>query len=87
MNRGNVILSLVKEQIEVLNPNKPQYDPTKIEEDILSPLGMTEEQYCWALSTSSDSNFDLNLKTPLDSCFINNYFVAGIKGFQLNVDL
>ena len=27
------------------------------------------------------------LKRPLDSCFINNYFVAGIKGFAANVDL
>ena len=23
----------------------------------------------------------------MDSCFINNYFVAGIKGFRANVDL
>ena len=88
LSRRNVILSLVKEQIDkVLNPNKPQYDPTKTEEDILSSLGITEEQYYWALSTSSDSDFDLHLKRPLDSCFINNYFVAGIKGFRANVDL
>ena len=46
LSRRNVILSLVKEQIDkVLNPNKPQYDPTKTEEDILSSLGITEEQY------------------------------------------
>ncbi len=30
---------------------------------------------------------DLHLKRPVDSCFINNYFVAGIKGFAANVDL
>lgn len=29
----------------------------------------------------------MHLKRPIDSCFINNYFVAGIKGFQANVDL
>ena len=29
----------------------------------------------------------MHLKRPLDSCFINNYFVAGIKGFAANVDL
>lgn len=73
--------------MSLFNKHKPQYDPTKTEEDILSPLGITEEQYYWALSTSSDSDLDLDLKRPLDSCFINNYFVAGIKGFQANVDL
>ena len=29
----------------------------------------------------------MHLKRPADSCFINNYFVAGIKGFAANVDL
>ena len=40
-----------------------------------------------ALSISPDSDFDLHLKRPVDSCFINNYFVVGIKGFPANVDL
>ncbi|CAH3132732.1 unnamed protein product, partial [Pocillopora meandrina] len=46
-----------------------------------------EKQYYWALSTSSDSDFDLHLKRPLGSCFINNCSVAGMKGFRANVDL
>jgi hypothetical protein len=29
----------------------------------------------------------LHLKRPIDSCFINNYFIAGLKGFAANVDL
>ena len=28
----------------------------------------------------------MHLKRPLDSCFISNYFVAGINGFRANVD-
>ena len=48
--------------------------------------GVTEDQYYSALSISPDSDFDLHLKRPVDSCFINNYFVAGIKGFGVNVD-
>ena len=88
LTRRNEILSLVKEEInKVLNPNKPQYNSTTTEEKLLSSLGVTEEQYYWALSISGDSDFDLHLKRPLDSCFINNYFVAGIKGFRANVDL
>ena len=88
LDERNKILTLVKEQIDkVLNPNNPQYDPNKTEKQFLSSLGITEEQYYWALSVSHDSDFDLHLKRPLDSCFINNYFVAGVKGFRANVDL
>ncbi|XP_029182368.2 uncharacterized protein LOC114950315 [Acropora millepora] len=88
LNKRKEILSLVKEEIDkVLNPNKPQYDLTKTEGELLNSLGITEKQYYWALSVSADSDFDLHLKRPLDSCFINNYFVAGLKGFRANVDL
>ena len=35
--RRNEILSLVKEETDkVLNPSKPQYDPTETEDEILS---------------------------------------------------
>ena len=53
LTRRNEILSLVKEEIDkMLNPSKPQYDPTKTEDEILISLGITEEQYYWALSVS-----------------------------------
>ena len=88
LTKRNEVLSLVKEEIDkVLNPNKPQYDPIKTEEEVLNSLGITEEEYYWALSVSGDSDFALHLKRPVDSCFINNYFVAGLKGFRANVDL
>ena len=39
------------------------------------------------MSISGDSDYELHLKPPPDSCFINNYFIAGIKAFAANVDL
>ena len=36
---------------------------------------------------SSDTDFELHLKRSVNSCFKNNYFEAGIKGFHANVDL
>ena len=88
LTRRNEILSLVKDKVDkVLNPNKSPYNTTKSEKEILSSLGITEERYYWALSVSHDSDFDLHLKRPLDSCFINNFFLAGVKGFRANVDL
>ena len=72
----------------MINPSKPEdYDPNLIEGDIFNSLGITEEEYYIALSISPDSEYDLHLSRPLDSCFINNYLVAGIKGFSANVDL
>lgn len=63
------------------------YNPNITEEEILCSVGTTAEEYYSALSVSPDSDYDLHLKRPLDSCFINNYFKAGIKGFRANVDL
>ena len=77
LNKRKEILCLVKEEIDkVLNPNKPQYDLTKTEGELLNSLAITEEQYYWALSVSADSDFDLHLKRPLDSCFINKFLVS-----------
>ncbi|XP_068758167.1 uncharacterized protein [Montipora capricornis] len=88
IDRQKEILRLIKEKIdEVLNPSKANYDPTLTEADIFKSVNITEEQYYWALSISPDSNYELHLKRPIDSCFINNYFIAGIKGFRANVDL
>ena len=88
LDRRKEILSKVKQKIdEVLNPSKENYDITATEKDILDSGGVTEDEYYWALSVSSDSDFDLHLKRQVDSCFINNYFVAGIEGFAANVDL
>ena len=89
LKKQKEILTSVKEKINtVLNPSKSEdYDPKLTETDIFSSLGITEKEYYNALSISPDSDYDLHLKRPLDSCFINNYFVAGIKGFAANVDL
>ena len=87
LEKQKEILTSVKEKINsVLNSSEPEdYDPNLTEADIFNSLGITQEEYYKALSNSPDS--DLHLKRPLDSCFINNYFVAGIKGFAANVDL
>lgn len=88
MRKRKETLSLVKQNIdEVLNPSKSSYDSSLTEHDIFSSVGITEEQYNSALATSPDSNYELHLKRPVDSCFINNHFIAGIKGFEPNVDL
>lgn len=88
LNRRKEILSLIKQKIdEVLNPSKPDYNPALTQKDIFRDVGVSKEEYEGALSVSADSDYDLHLKRPIDSCFTNNYFIAGIKGFAANVDL
>ena len=72
---------------EVLNPSKPEYNPSLTQEDIFEDLDIIKEQYEWALSISPDSNYNLYLKRSLDSCFTNKNFIAGVNGFAANVDL
>ena len=87
-NRRNEILCAVKQKInENLDPSKSNYDAKITAKDILDSCEVSMEDYKWALSTSGDNDFELHLKRPVDSCFINNYFEAGIKGFRANVDL
>ena len=88
LTKRTEVLSLVKQKIdEVLNPSKDTYDNTLTESGILNSIGISEDEYYRALSISPDSDFNIYLRRPVDSCFINNYFVAGIKGFAANVDL
>ena len=82
------ILSLVKQKVdEVLNPSLSTYDSSLSEDDIFNSIGISREEYYSALRISSDANYELHLKRSLNSCFVNNYFVAGLKGFRANVDL
>ena len=88
LNRRNEILCAVKQKInENLDPSKSNYDAKITAKDVLDSCNVSMEDYKWALSTSADNDFELHLKRPVDSCFINNYFEAGIKGFRANVDL
>ena len=88
LKKRNEILCCVKEKInEKLDPSKPDYDSSTSAEDVLAMCKVSKDEYNWALSISADSDFELHLKTAVDSCFINNYFEAGIKGFRANVDL
>ena len=78
---------ILDRQIQILTKVKKKIDEVLTEQDIVDSLNIAEDQYYWALSISPDSDFQLHLKRPVGSWFINNYFIAGIKGFAANVDL
>ena len=46
---------------------------------VLSELNLTENEYYTALAISTDRDFQIHLKRPTNSCFVNNYFVDGLR--------
>ena len=40
-----------------------------------------------ALSISEDSDYQLYLKRPPNSCFVNNYFTDGLLAWETNTDI
>ena len=53
----------------------------------LSKLQMSEENYYWALSISTDSNYQVHLKRGAHPCFVNDYNPMFLKAWQANIDL
>ena len=50
-------------------------------------LEISKEDYEVALSISEDSHYQLFLKRPPNSCFVNNYFTDGLIAWEANVDI
>ena len=83
------LLTKVKTVInETLNPSKKETsNPNHTIEDILHSLDITEKDYYEALSTAAGTDYELHLKRPPNSCFINNYNPSVLKAWQANMDL
>ena len=76
LSKRQAILKEVKLYIdEYLDPHKSSYRETSIAA-ILNVLGLTEDDYYWALSISQDSDFEMHIFRPPNSCFVNNYFTV-----------
>ena len=94
-NRSD-LLSKVKIYIDTeLNPSKKNfndstrsdYEIVRTVEEILSLLQISKEDYWAALSKSEDSDYQLYLKRPPNSCFVNNYFTDGLPVWKVNIDI
>ena len=53
--------------------------------EVLEELNITEEEHMSALQISDDQDFQLHLKRPTDSCFVNNYFDIGLPPWEANI--
>ena len=96
LEKGKSILDKVKEHIDeylfpkkhnVIDPSKDNFEEPETIPQILNKLDLTEEEYYNALSISKDSDFDIHLKRPPNSCFVNNYFAEGLRAWEANMDI
>ena len=92
----NLLLLPVSEYINNnLNPAKVNFlDTTRDDyqellsiEEILTYLGISVTDYYNALSISDDNDFQIHLCRPPHSCFVNNYFKAGLLSWEANLDI
>ena len=71
----------------ILNPQKDNFEQVPEIKEILQELKISEQEYSEALSTSSDTDFQIHLKRPPNSCFVNNYFDEGLMAWKANIDI
>ena len=55
--------------------------------EVLNELGIDEFEYKRALGISGDNGFELHLKRPTNSCFVNNYFDTVLLAWEVNMDI
>ena len=96
LNKRSKILSKVKEYIDInldpkkiniLDPSKESFIETKSILEILDILRITLQDYYEALSVSSDKDFEIHIRRPPNSCFVNNYFIDGLCAWEANLDI
>ena len=86
--RKNLLMNIKTVINETLNPSRKEtYNPNRTIEDILHSFDITENDYYKTLSTEAGTDYELHLKRPPNSCFINNYSPSVLKAWQANMDL
>ena len=50
-------------------------------------MGITQDDYYWALSISPDNDYEIHLKRSTGSCFVNNQNPVLLKAWEANLDI
>ena len=56
-------------------------------EEILNLLHISVDECYYYLAIFEDDDFQIDLRLPPSSCFVNNYFKIGLSAWQANMDL
>ena len=80
-------LNLDPKKVNIFDSSKDNFVDTKSISEILDELQFTVDDYYDALSISSDNDFQIHIRRPPNSCFINNYFIDGLRAWEANLDI
>ena len=95
LKERKLLLTPVSEYINnELNPVKTIFLDTSRDDykvllsivEILTFLGISVGDYYNVLSISDDNDYQIHLCRP-NSCFVNNYFKAGLLSWEANLDI
>ena len=53
----------------------------------MKELDISVQEYEYPLKISDDNSFQLYLRRPTDSCFVNNCFDIGLLAWEANIDI
>ena len=97
IEQHKILLSQVKEYIDtnldprkrnILKPQNENFEIVPNIKEILQSLRIiSEDDYYKAFSISDDSDFQIHLRRPPNSCFVNNYFDEGLMAWKANIDM
>ena len=88
LNKRNNILGQVKKYTDNnLDPNSKSFSNDLSIQEILSSMGITDDDYYWSLSSSPDNDCEIHLKKSPGSCLVNNYNLVLLKAWEANLDI
>ena len=89
LTEKGVVLSKVKKYIdEFLNPhNKSNFKGDMTTDEILSVLKIGKSEYNNCLGIAGENEYEIHLKRPPNSCFVNNYNPIVLLAWQANMDI
>ena len=96
LNKRECALSKVKHYIDanlhlrkrnILNSLKDHFEELPSIGNILTELGITEEQYYNALTISIDTEFQIHIKPEPNSCVVDNYFAENLQVWKATTDI
>ena len=79
--------NLFPKKRNIVDPDKDNFEQPESIATILESLGITEDVYYNALSISPGTDFEIHMRRPTNSCFVNNYFTEGLNAWQANMDI
>ena len=87
-NRESILTKVKKFIDEFLNPSdKVRYRPDMTVNDVLHYLRIDKSEYYNCLSVACGVDYEIHLKRPPNSCFINNYNPIVLFAWQANMDI